>query len=96
MTVKVQFFASFKERTGVKEIIVDLADGATVLELKKIIIDLYPGLKPFLSMMVVSVNHNFAFDRDLIPVSAEIALFPPVSGGEEESPTIIKDYRSRN
>ncbi len=30
---------------------------------------------------LISVNQEFAFDDDIIPENAEIALFPPVSGG---------------
>jgi len=30
---------------------------------------------------LVSVNREFAFDENVIPEGAEIALFPPVSGG---------------
>jgi molybdopterin synthase catalytic subunit len=31
--------------------------------------------------MLVSINQSFAFDGELIPDHAEIAFFPPVSGG---------------
>jgi len=38
------------------------------------------------------MNHEFAFDEYLVPDGAEIAIFPPVSGGGSEAkdyPTII-------
>ncbi|HEY4717695.1 MAG TPA: molybdenum cofactor biosynthesis protein MoaE, partial [Anaerolineales bacterium] len=35
------------------------------------------------SSMLVAVNQQYAFDRDVIPAGAEIALFPPVSGGSD-------------
>lgn len=31
--------------------------------------------------MLISVNQEYAFDDVVIPDGAEIALFPPVSGG---------------
>ena len=39
--------------------------------------------------MLVSVNQEFAFDDDLVPESAEVALFPPVSGGSD-FPTVVQ------
>lgn len=89
MRLKVQFFASFKERTGVKELEVDLPNGALVLDLKHRIVDNFPELKPYLPVMIIAVNRNFSFDQELIPEFAEIAVFPPVSGGIDDLPTII-------
>lgn len=34
-----------------------------------------------MSSMLVSINHEFSQDEDPIPSGAEVALFPPVSGG---------------
>ena len=41
---------------------------------------------------LVSVNRDFAFDADLLPDGAEVAFFPPVSGGSS-GPTILKVTR---
>ncbi len=51
----------------------------------------YPDLGPLLNHALVAVNQVYAFDEDTIPAQAEIALFPPVSGGSgEELPTIFQ------
>jgi molybdopterin synthase catalytic subunit len=43
-----------------------------------------------MSFALVSVNREYAFDGDIIPSGAELALFPPVSGGSNaELPTIF-------
>jgi len=89
MKVKVLFFAAFKERTRVREFEIELVANTTVLELKYILVDQFPVLKPYVPVMITSVNKNFAFDQEIIPESAEVAIFPPVSGGEYESPTIV-------
>jgi MoaE-MoaD fusion protein len=89
MQIKVLFFASFKERTGVKNVEIELTVETTVLEFKNIIVDHFPVLRPYIPVMIVSVNRNFAFDQDRIPESAEVALFPPVSGGGNEYPTVV-------
>ena len=83
MRVKVLFFASIKELTGEKVISFDIPANTTVRNLKIKIIETYPALKETMDSAVVSVDRNFAFDEELIPENAEIALFPPVSGGAE-------------
>lgn len=87
--IKVLFFASVREHTGTKEIMLELPSDANVIDLKKIFAAKYPSLVPFLEIIVISVNHQFAFDDETIPDNAEVALFPPVSGGDASLP---KDY----
>ena len=46
-----------------------------------LLLEKYPTLKGVMGHMLISVNQEYAFDENLIPDAAEIALFPPVSGG---------------
>ncbi len=80
-TVTVLFFASLKERAGVKQTSLELPAGAQVQELKAALLERFPGLAPAVDSMVVSVNREFAYDEDPVPSGAEVAIFPPVSGG---------------
>jgi molybdopterin synthase catalytic subunit len=89
MKVKVIFFASFKERVGTREKEIELPDNATVQFFKNLLAEQFPTLHPYLPVMIVSINRNFAFDHERIPEFAEVAVFPPVSGGEDILPTII-------
>jgi molybdopterin synthase catalytic subunit len=54
-----------------------------VKDLKQRLGQSFPGLAPALETSLVSINHEFAFDEDPVPEGAEVALFPPVSGGGE-------------
>jgi len=85
---KVLFFANLREKTGVREAEIEFPLGTTVSEIKKRLLEMYPGLAPNMDTIIVAMNHEFAFDENPVPDGAEIALFPPVSGGEE-FPTII-------
>ncbi len=85
--VSILFFASLKQQAGVKETSIELRDGANVSELKQVVEERFPALRPAMSSMVVSVNREFAQDEDPIPTGAEVGLFPPVSGGD--FPTIF-------
>ena len=79
--VNVLFFATFRTRAGRSSLEVELNDGATVSELKDILVAQIPALEASLHHTLVSINREFAFDEEVIPEGAEIALFPPVSGG---------------
>jgi molybdopterin converting factor subunit 1 len=79
--ISVLFFANLREIVGRKEIALDIPDGSTVAELKGKIANLYPLLAPHLETTLISVNKQYGFDDEVIPAGAEVALFPPVSGG---------------
>lgn len=87
--VRVLFFASMKEAIGQKHVMLELPDEAKVFEVKRLLSAQYPSLTQAMSYALVSINREFAFDNDAIPKEAEIAIFPPVSGGSEDNrPTI--------
>lgn len=46
-----------------------------------ILTERFPALVDLMSHTLVSINHEYVFDETIIPDRAEIALFPPVSGG---------------
>lgn len=79
--INVLFFATFRTRAGRSSLEIELNDGATVSELKDVLVAQIPALQASLHHTLVSINREFASDEDIIPVGAEIALFPPVSGG---------------
>ncbi|MCC6190394.1 MAG: molybdenum cofactor biosynthesis protein MoaE [Anaerolineales bacterium] len=86
MQITVLFFATLKDRAGAGRLALELPDGATVAELKACLAAMTPGLAPALPTALVSVNHEFAFAADVLPDDAEVALFPPVSGGGMDAP----------
>jgi molybdopterin synthase catalytic subunit len=88
--ITVLFFATLKERAGTRQAKLELPAGARVGDLKTQLTRLYPGLAEMSGSMLVSVNKEFAFDDEIIPAEAEVAVFPPVSGGAADVfPTIV-------
>jgi len=79
--IKVLFFATLRDHAKTKSIELDIPEGMTVQELKKRIIHEIPDLRDSMDSVVLSVNREFAFDQNPVPDGAEVALFPPVSGG---------------
>lgn len=83
MQLTVLLFAGLAERAGLREITVELAADASVKDLLQGIRSLYPELAPLLNTSFVSVNQEYANHDVRLAEGDEIALLPPVSGGEE-------------
>ncbi len=81
INLKVLFFATFREYTGVRQVELELPAGAQVQDLRAQLGQRYPALAPHMASALISVDHEFAFDEDLLADTAEVAVFPRVSGG---------------
>lgn len=79
--VKVLLFATLRERAGTKSLDLEIPDGMDVRGLKARLSAQMPSLGPAMSSVLISINHEYAFEEDVIPSNSEVALFPPVSGG---------------
>lgn len=87
--VKVLFFATLRDHAGALESEYEIPDEMTVGEFKKMIGEQYPPIGAALHSVLVAINKEYAFDEEKIPEDAEIALFPPVSGGSDELPQVF-------
>jgi len=79
--ITVFFFATLRERVGMKLIHLEIPGDATVANLKIILAQKFLSLNGLVEGSLVAINHEYAFDESQIPIGAEIALFPPVCGG---------------
>lgn len=80
--VKVLFFATLRDKAGTRSIELELPAGMTIGGLKNLLVAQFPNLDELLmEHCLASINHEYQFDEVEIPDQAEIALFPPVSGG---------------
>ncbi len=79
--VSVYLFASLRDYTGEKTLKVEVPADATVGQLKDILIKKYPRLGKARNSILAAIDREYAADDTVIPDKAEIALFPPVSGG---------------
>jgi MoaE-MoaD fusion protein len=81
MTVSVRLFAGLRERAGTDRLDVELPDGATVAELLDALAGTPVGpIGP--RQCVVAINREYADAGQPIAAGDEVALVPPVSGGE--------------
>ncbi|OGO75583.1 MAG: molybdopterin converting factor subunit 1 [Chloroflexi bacterium RIFOXYC12_FULL_59_14] len=75
------FFATLRDRAGVKSAELQIPTQMTVADFKTMLVGKFPALAGLMNHTLVSINHEYVFDETIIPDRAEIALFPPVSGG---------------
>jgi molybdopterin synthase catalytic subunit len=90
---KVLFFTTLKDKAGVREIEIEFPPGSRITDIKNLLIKKFPSLEPAMETIIVAMNHEYAFDEYVVQDGAELALFPPVSGGEvmpDSFKTIIK------
>jgi molybdopterin converting factor subunit 1 len=81
MRVSVRLFAGLRERAGADRIDVDLPDGASVGDLLAAMADTPVGaLRP--GQCVVAINREYARADERVGEGDEVALIPPVSGGD--------------
>jgi len=79
--VNILFFATLRDKVGARKLEMELPGEATVGELKDRLVHEYPNLAPLRESIMAAINREYAGDEQVIPSKAEIAFFPPVSGG---------------
>ncbi len=81
MHVVVKFFAILKERTGISQSTIELADGSSVAAAGDVVGEKFPTIKSFLPRIAYAVNLEYATGETPLHDGDELALIPPVSGG---------------
>ena len=82
MKINLLFFATLRSLTGLKTLEIELPSESRVSDLKLFVAERFPQVAPALvETVLVSINREYANDEQIIPNDAEVALFPPVSGG---------------
>jgi len=79
--VKLYLFATLRDYAGLTTLDMEIPAGMTIAGLKVQLVNSYPKLAPVKDSMMAAINREYAVDEQIIPTEAEIAFFPPVSGG---------------
>ena len=81
MQVRVQFYAQLRDLIGVRQLELELRQGATVRELLEEIYAQQPALRAHDKSILIGAGLEFV-DRNYKPTQGEeIAIMPPVQGG---------------
>ena len=79
--ITVLFFATLRDGAGTRSVQMPIPSGTTVAGLRAILGERFRSLSGLVEHSLVSINHEYALNENEIPGGAEVALFPPVSGG---------------
>lgn len=79
--VRVLLFARAAELCGASSIVVELPDGSRVVDLREQLMRRHPALEPIAARLLIAVGREYVRDNERLNPNAEIACFPPVSGG---------------
>ncbi|MBX9787448.1 MAG: MoaD/ThiS family protein [Pirellulales bacterium] len=81
MIVTVKLFALARELAGRDELELEVADDATIADLRRALATSHPRLSTVLAHAHFAVDSQYATDCTPIHANSELALIPPVSGG---------------
>ena len=81
MKIRILLFARYVECAGGGEVAVELPEGATVGDAWRRLGELHPRLATGGETPLAAVDRSYARMDAAIDAAAEIAFFPPVSGG---------------
>jgi len=83
---KIQLFAGLAQRFEKPSITLELAQSElTAKELKQYLVEQYPEQQRVLKSCYVAANQAYCRDEQSVKASDELALLPPVSGGQSEA-----------
>jgi molybdopterin synthase catalytic subunit len=89
MQVRLLFFATLKDIVGARQLQIEVSPGATVGDVLTHLENSYPRMKDYRPVVLTAVNEEYVDQRALVQEGDEVAIFPPVSGGEVDSDTLL-------
>ena len=81
-TFTVRLFAGLREMLGAREIAIELPTGATADDLRERVAEMHPLVRPLLPSIVCAVDEEYVDGDYVLREGADVALIPPVSGGQ--------------
>lgn len=82
MKIRIRYFASFREITGRNEETLILHDGASIADVRAMLLTHYPRLQPIMERSVCAVNRGYVAAETTLHDGDELVFIPPMGGGE--------------
>ncbi|MEX1096923.1 MAG: MoaD/ThiS family protein [Planctomycetales bacterium] len=81
MKLAVRLFARARDLAEAERVEIDVPEAAHIGDVRAALGERYPALRPIGPNLLFAIDHEYAADSQPVPPAAEIACFPPVSGG---------------
>lgn len=82
ITINLLYFAMFREHIGASSERLSIPTGTTAGDVFELISERYPALAPMRESTLVMINESYAEPHQVLVDGDEVALIPPVSGGD--------------
>lgn len=82
VTIRVLFFGAARDAVDANQLEVSLDAPATVASAFRKLVESFPGLERFGRSLLFAVNQEYATPATSLKENDELAVFPPVSGGD--------------
>ena len=81
MIINLKLFAAARQAVDQELLELELADGATITDLKNELVKQFPQFESMREHLLVAVDAEYAKEDQVRMPGQEVALIPPVSGG---------------
>jgi sulfur-carrier protein len=81
MKIRIRYFASFREITGLNEEILAVQEGATTADVRALLLTRYPRLQPVMERSLCAVNRGYVAAETALHEDDELVFIPPMGGG---------------
>ncbi|HJT58359.1 MAG TPA: molybdopterin converting factor subunit 1 [Ktedonobacteraceae bacterium] len=81
MNIRMRYFASFREITGLNEETLTLPEEADVAAVRALLLTRYPRLQAMMERSACAVNHSYVPPDTTLHDGDEVVFIPPVGGG---------------
>ncbi|HEV7668688.1 MAG TPA: molybdenum cofactor biosynthesis protein MoaE [Thermoanaerobaculia bacterium] len=85
MRIRLLAFATASDALGAQEREIEVPDGATVADLRSLLLAEHPGFTRLWPRLAVAVDGRLVGPEETLVPGCEVALLPPVSGGAPDS-----------
>lgn len=82
MKITLILFASAREIAGREKVEVELKEGARIGDCKEALLKMFPAIKKIIDKCSYAVNMDIKGEDSLLNEGDEVAVLPPVSGGD--------------
>ena len=81
MKIRIRYFASLREITGQNEETLIVDEGASVTDVRTLLLARYPRLQPVMARSVCAVNRGYVAAETELREGDELVFIPPMGGG---------------
>ncbi|MHB8971436.1 MAG: MoaD/ThiS family protein [Pirellulaceae bacterium] len=81
MIVRLRLFAAARQAVECDAVEMELPEPVTVADVRRQLAIRFPALGTLVAHLLFALNHRYVTDDVPVPPEAELASFPPVSGG---------------